>query len=543
MMKSIRRFLVVGLAVMVLFSSFSGVVIVGADIQMTQGTNDYIITSPYANVDWAKYGKYKAGLHVHSMENGGADEPAAVIEDHYAKGYQVLALTDHDLVNTTWDRTDHPARTYLTSDRMNQIMTGVDRADVGMQPIPLSIEQTITENINTYFLDFTNELGNSIGENLAICQKGGGISQINHPGRYTGGYKGGSAGAACSNDSYVISKYADFYKSYPSCFAMEIINKKDGDSVSDRILWDKVLTKTLPKRAVWGTSNDDTHAAKDTGFSFDMLLMPSNTQANIRSALIGGSFYAVAKVAKRELGEDFVATGETPRLTNVVVDSADNSITIDAENFTSIEWIADGKIIATGNTIDINNYESKVDKYVRAQIKGPGGIAFIQPFAIQNLASLRSPIINPITDDSTVISGTAEVGVKVIVQAGKTYNTYPNEKSGKWSIKLNKILKAGAQVSAKESRDIRTSAFAYTLVGNMAPIMQSKRAGNQFVKGRATPFSRVIVKINSKIYVGTAQNNGDFSLQVKTLAANQLIMCYTIFLDNESTKSKIIVCK
>ena len=63
-----------------------------------------------------------------------------------------------------------------------------------------------------------------------------------------------------SNNPTTVSKYVDLFKKYDSLVGMEIINKKDGDSYSDRILWDNILTKTMPERPVWGFSNDDTHS-------------------------------------------------------------------------------------------------------------------------------------------------------------------------------------------------------------------------------------------------------------------------------------------
>ena len=506
-----------------------------------EGTRDYEISSPYDTVDWSKYGQFKTALHVHSKENGGADEPAAVFEDHYAKNYNVVALTDHDFVNTTWDRTDRPVRTYLTTARLNEMIAGVGRGNVGMQPIPFSIEQTVTENINTYFVDFRNEFGSTIEENIAAAEKGGGISQINHPGRYTGGSAGGSYGAERSSDWYFVSKYTKLYLKYSSCYGMEIINKKDGDSASDRILWDNVLENTLPMRSVWATSNDDTHLAADTGFSFNMLLMPSNNLTNIRSALTGGTFYAVAKVAKHELGEDFVATGETPKLTGVNVDQDEHAITIKAENYTSIEWIADGRVISTGDSIDINYFENQVNKYVRAQIKGPGGIAFVQPFAVQDLSTLSVPTIKYVTDASRTLSGIAERGARINITAGnKTFTTYSEKIFGTWSEKVPSIP-AGTILVLQTKEDIRSSPISKALVYPMLPSIRQPYAGNHFIKGKVTPFAQVFIKIGKKGFTHYAQNNGDFSVNVPELKANQIVECRTSYLGLQSRLRHILV--
>ncbi|MPN26499.1 hypothetical protein SDC9_173924 [bioreactor metagenome] len=112
------------------------------------------------------------------------------------------------------------------------------------------------------------------------------------------------------------------------------------------------------------------------------MLMPANNVDNLRNAMENGTFYSVAKIAKRELGPDFKAEGPTPVISNIAVDQEENSIAITGSNYNTIQWIADGKIIATGNTIDLNNFEDKVNSYVRAQLIGNGGICFTQPFGV-----------------------------------------------------------------------------------------------------------------------------------------------------------------
>ena len=168
---------------------------------------------------------------------------------------------------------------------------------------------------------------------------------------------------------------------------MEIINKLDGDSYSDRILWDNILKETMPEgRFVWGFSNDETHSNSATGHSYNMMLLPSNTSTNVRAAMENGTFYASAKVANREgyTVTDIATINnyQPPIITNIEVDQNEDTITIEGDLYHTIEWIADGEVIATGNTIDLNDYEDKVHSYVRAQLKGNEGISFTQPFGV-----------------------------------------------------------------------------------------------------------------------------------------------------------------
>lgn len=377
------------LAAAVLAGTF--VTSVAAQGQDGKGVLDFTIDSPYASVNWETYGQYKADFHAHSNESDGSPQPADTVEEHYKKGFDILALTDHNVTNTTWNRKDDPTgkgRTYLTDERLEEITNGVGRDGRGMVAIMNSDEQSMSDHLNTFFTPFNNEAGATLESNIAKTQELGGICHINHPGRYTGGKNtSGTAGEEASNNPETVKKYVDLFNKYSACVGMEIINKLDGDSYSDRILWDNILKETMPEgRFVWGFSNDDTHSNSATGHSYNMMLLPSNTSTNVRAAMENGTFYASAKVAKREgyTVTDIAAINnyQPPIITNIEVDQNEDTITIEGDLYHTIEWIADGEVIATGNTIDLNDYEGKVHSYVRAQLKGNEGISFTQPFGV-----------------------------------------------------------------------------------------------------------------------------------------------------------------
>lgn len=371
----------------------AGTVATSVAAQEKDGTGvlDFTIDSPYASVDWEAYGQYKADFHAHSNESDGSPQPADTIEEHYKKGFDILALTDHNVTNTTWNRKDDPTgkgRTYLTDERLQEITYGVGRDGRGMVAIMNSDEQSLSDHLNTFFTPFNNEAGATLESNIAKTQELGGICHINHPGRYTGGSNtSGTAGEEASSNPATVQKYVDLFTKYSACVGMEIINKLDGDSYSDRILWDNILMETMPEgRFVWGFSNDDTHSNSATGHSYNMMLLPSNTPENVRESMENGTFYASAKVAKREgytiTDIDTINDYQPPVITNIEVDQDEDTITIEGELYHTVEWIADGEVIATGNTIDLNDYEDKIHSYVRAQLKGDEGISFTQPFGI-----------------------------------------------------------------------------------------------------------------------------------------------------------------
>ena len=351
----------------------------GAEETPQSDPSPYVITSPYAGIDWAAYGQYKTALHVHTTNSDGSATLAATIEDHYSKDYDILAVTDHDFVTTNWVDTKNG----ITQERFDEIAAGADRNGRGMLQIPYTIEQSMGEHLNSFFAEFKNRrasMETSIEEVTAL----GGFSRTNHPGRYTGADRDWDDGIRISNDPDVIQRYVDLFMKYPDDVGMEIINKKDGESLSDRILWDNINERTIPQgRYVWGFSDDDTHNIADTGFSFDVFIQKENTLEEFKKTMYGGNFYAVAKISRRELGSSFTGSGPTPAIKSIKIDEHNAIITIEAEHYDKIEWITAGsEIIAEGPSINIDELGGKISVFVRANIIGPGGIAFTQPFGI-----------------------------------------------------------------------------------------------------------------------------------------------------------------
>lgn len=366
-------------------------------VQIATYEKDYTIVSPYENVDWNAYGQYKADFHAHSTNSDGGNLTSEMVEDHYAKGFDILSMTDHSYTTPSWDQTALGA---VDQARYAEILAGVGRDGRGMLDINYANEQSVVDHINSFWADFNNAAGATMAGTIGNVQNLGGITHINHPGRYTGGKAGGATGIAASNDPSTVQKYVDLFMNYSSVVGMEIVNKIDNESKTDRILWDNILQQTMPEgRFVWGFSNDDTHSVNATGYAWNMMLMPSLSQAETRNAMETGSFYSVSRVSRIDginatltNGSTMPGSGNantlylldqsTPSISNIEVNQEENTITVSGADYSLVEWIADGTVIATGSTIDLNDYESEIGSYVRAQLKSNTGIAFTQPFGI-----------------------------------------------------------------------------------------------------------------------------------------------------------------
>jgi histidinol phosphatase-like PHP family hydrolase len=368
-------------------------------VQDITGAKSYKITNPYETVNWNTWNHYKANLHTHSAVSDGLNSMPRVVEEYYKQGYDILAMTDHGSVNRGWNVLPQPVPILgypsiinwprkMTQARYEEVTTGSDRGGRGMTDVPYGIELNagvIRKNhVNGFFCDYGQNMWgkeNDFETPIAGVEKAGGLSHINHPGDWLGS----SGDVNIAKDPKNIKFFADLLKKYHSCLGIEVLNEHDSATRNDRVLWDGLLESCIPAgRNVWGFSNSDSHLLQDINTEFEYFMMPSNTVANVRTAMENGTFFACGRFARPELGDSFVGVGDVPSVTNIIVNDAADQITIQGTGYDKIEWIAKGEVIATGNNIDLNAYESQIGHYVRAQLIGPGGICFTQAFALDD---------------------------------------------------------------------------------------------------------------------------------------------------------------
>ncbi len=358
---------------------------------------DYTITSPYETVDWDTWGTYKAMLHAHTLYSDGEVAITDVVEEYYAQDYDVLAITDHGVVNKGWDKVPEmiPLIGYnqyiqklepLDAKRYAEITNGTDRDGRGMLDVPMGIEMNGVvmrkNHINGFFCGYGQGMWGKEEDYetpVAETEKAGGISFINHPGDFYAAHKD----ITRASDPNNLKVWADIFMKYKSCVGIEVYNERDTVAMYDRIIWDNLLMYTVPRgRVMWGFSNDDSHVLGTIGLTAEMMLMPENTVENLRTAMENGTFFACSTISKVEMGHEFRGTGDYAKVTNIIVDEENDTISVALTSNSDyvVEWIADGEVIATGDSINLRDYSEEIGSYVRFQIKNDGGILLSQPF-------------------------------------------------------------------------------------------------------------------------------------------------------------------
>lgn len=298
-----------------------------------------------------------------------------------------------------------------------------------MLRVPFANEQNPSSlnnaHVNTWFVDYGNGLlgGTSDYETpIKAVDELGGLSVINHPGEYTN-----ARDEECTADAYdysdtmykyYIDKFTSILEKYPSCMGIDMNSKGDSRTRFDRKLWDILLMNLAPSgRNVLGIATSDAHRVSAAYTGYTMMLMPENTVENLKTAMSTGTFFAASKCLgnheELELyanyliengDEKAVAIGqdildrqaedynakyeapldvEAPYVHEVAVDDEADTITLDVTDAYCIRWIANGKTLGYGDSIDLDDYSGELGSYVRAEIFGEGGIVYTQAFLLE----------------------------------------------------------------------------------------------------------------------------------------------------------------
>ncbi len=294
-----------------------------------------------------------------------------------------------------------------------------------MLRVPYANEQNPTSlnnaHVNTWFADYGHGLvgGTSDYETpIKAVDELGGLSVINHPGEYTNARdEKYTADAYDESYEYYITKFENLLLKYPSCIGIDINSKGDGRTRHDRKLWDIMLMDLAPAgRNVSAIATSDAHRTTAAYTGYTRMLMPENTSANLQACMANGEFFAAsrclgnhdelalyadylikngtpeAKAAMEDVlarqAEDYEAkyeadySLEAPYVNKVTVDDDADTIALDVSNEWCVRWIANGKTIAWGDELALDDYSEDIGSYVRAEIFGEGGITYTQAFLL-----------------------------------------------------------------------------------------------------------------------------------------------------------------
>ena len=357
------------------------------------------ITSPYAAVNWSTWNQYRANLHTHTTVSDGSVDFADMIEYHYKNNYDVLAITDHGVVDRGWTKPnvvrslqfiqqitrDYAGLTGLTEERWQAISTGSDREGRPMLRVPYGIEHNlIGGHVNSWFADWGNgRVGGTFNYAVAVREvnRAGGLAVINHPG---------------GPSDYKVWQIQRLMERYPALIGLEINAFRDNGTRNSRQLWDQLLENLAPTgRNVFGFAASDAHTLARVGCAWTWMLMPENTVGHLRESLETGAFFGVSRFMRNaaelavisektgiELGNEWVADHDEPAPMVTKITAEQGVIALEAQDHAITLWISNGEVVATGDSIILGDSEG-LGAYVRAEVWGPGGMLYTQPFLLE----------------------------------------------------------------------------------------------------------------------------------------------------------------
>lgn len=364
----------------------------------------YTVINPYKDVDWANATTYKACLHCHTNASDGECDLNEWIGLYYDAGYDILAITDHGVINNGWDKEKQTNGIFngfkkvspLTAEQYNRYISGTDRNGRGIVDITGGIECNMAVVSKTHVNGYWTTYGQGVWgkENdyetaPKEIEKSGGYSVLNH----VGDWVGSDYYPARSHSNFYINYFADIFTKYKTCLGMEIINNTDNCTRADRDLWDELLSVVIPTgRNIWAFADDDSEYRDEVGRSFELFPMTSNSEENVKNAMINGAFFAASKYQKNTARKnELEGDGLVPLVTDIKIEG--NSITVECDETRgcdTIEWVSDGKVIATDNsgscsyTLNLNDFDGELGCYVRFVLKSPAhGVTYSQAFELQ----------------------------------------------------------------------------------------------------------------------------------------------------------------
>lgn len=320
------------------------------DIKVVKKIN-YKIYNPYKNINWNKVKTLKSNLHSHTNKSDGKNTIQEVIDVHEKFGYDVLSITDHNKVTYPWNDSNNGDKNV----KIPRNLKGISGNEYSNKKY---------HHINGYFIKENKNL-ESEEDVLKYIGRQRGLSHFNHPGGYKKDY----------------TWYLNFYKKFNNLIGIEVINNRDGCE-NDRILWDDILTEMIYKRDIYGFANSDLHKLEHLESSYNMMLLNNDfTNRRFKNAMKKGEFYFIATVCK-ENNRIYNKEVLPPFITNIEINNKNDTIKIEGKNIKSIEWIgSNSRYIGSGNILELHKV-TQTEPYVRAVLKGEGGVAFTQPFKV-----------------------------------------------------------------------------------------------------------------------------------------------------------------
>jgi hypothetical protein len=234
------------------------------------------LTTPYADEGtWLR-----GNVHTHTTVSDGDCAPADVVADYEARGYDFLAISDHDAFVDPAQFRDDTGLVLLPAVEVTADGPHLQHLGASEAITPASDRQRVLEDIDDR----------------------GGVAILNHP-RWLSEYAHWPVAEMQALDGYAgIEIYNGLIERHP------------GGALATEP-WDRLLSAG---HRVWGYAADDAHSPRDIENAWTVVQATERTPAAILDALAAGRCYASTGVRIRDITADdgtiTVATADAERI-------------------------------------------------------------------------------------------------------------------------------------------------------------------------------------------------------------------------------------
>lgn len=197
----------------------------------------------------------RGNLHAHTTRSDGRLEPQALIDAYAARGYDFLALSDHDLFTgpdeyAAWD------------DRGMALLPANEISRDGVHLLHVGADRKIAPDADRQKV-------------LDAVAASAGLAVVNHPNWH-------------ADFNHCPQESLDAWRGYAGVEIFNgVIQRLEGSPYAlDR--WDRVLSTG---RRIWGFAHDDAHLSGDIGQGWNRVAATEKTPEAILEALRAGRFY------------------------------------------------------------------------------------------------------------------------------------------------------------------------------------------------------------------------------------------------------------
>ena len=342
-----------------------------------------IAYDPYDGVDWDAVDHHKCEFHNHVR--GPMEEPAEIVDLYHELGYTVFAVADKGSSPMKWPWTGF-------SD-VDSSFENRDPEELGVVAFP-GCEFTVTEHVSSIFstLDHAAADADEIEERWDqseqivertdhyVPEDGGGMAVLAHPATYY------------DDPDEDWERYRTDFESLTREQGMVGIEAFNRAAIlrDDVHLWDNLLSHFAPDRMIWGFGVDDP-TEYEYGFDVDVnwtsILLddaefdPSDQPGSRRAAANAVTAGRTLLHRRRLWDPDSSDPASVPRVRSIDVDPDAGEITIDATDYDALEWVGDGDVVSTDETLVL---APEHVPYVRAHLSNEdGGETSTQPFGLE----------------------------------------------------------------------------------------------------------------------------------------------------------------